>query len=192
MTPDGPLVPESLSPAARERVVERLKQLFAADELDLPAFEAKLERVFAARTAGELDAVAATLPAAPAHADVPAVAGTMPTVVSAFFSGHQQAVVTTVPQPLLVRAMLGYVELDLTAAAFPPGVTIIDVRAFLGYVSIRLPAGVRVESAGKALFGYFSHAGAEPLLGPSAEQRVVRIVGRALFGYAESAVGAGD
>ena len=62
MTPDGPLVPENLSPAARERVVERLKQLFAADELDLPTFEAQLERVFAARSVRDLEAVTATLP----------------------------------------------------------------------------------------------------------------------------------
>jgi predicted membrane protein len=73
------------------------------------------------------------------------------------------------------------VELDLTEATFEPGVTTIDVRAFMGYVQIRFPAGVRVESAGRALFGYFAIKGGAPGNAPS----VVRITGRAALGFAE-------
>lgn len=190
---DAPLVPDNLSPAARERVVERLKALFAADELDLPTFEAKLERVFAARTSRDLEAVASTLPAAPLPAGASNVPAVAPTVISGILSAQERAINSTVPRHLLVRAMLGYVELDLTGATFAPGVTTIDARALFGYVEIRLPTGVRVENEGKSRFGYFAVAGPPPgVAAGAAEERVVRIVGRALFGYTESSVASGD
>jgi predicted membrane protein len=93
-----------------------------------------------------------------------------------------------VPPDLRLRARLGYVELDLTDATFAPGVTTIDVRAFLGYVQIRFPPGVHVESHGRALFGFFSLKGA-PASAPDDTTRVVRIVGRATFGFAEGYTG---
>ena len=83
-----------------------------------------------------------------------------------------------VPRRLEVRGRLGYVELDLTGATFEPGVTVIDVRAFMGYVQIRFPAGVRVECLGRAFAGFFSLKGAARA-GAAEEPRVVQIVGRA-------------
>jgi len=192
MPPDSPAAPESLSPAARDRVVERLKELFAQDELDLAAFESKLERTFAARTSHDLEALIATLPALPALASAANAPALAPTIISGIVSGHKRAITSTVPRQLRVQAMLGYVELDLTGAVFAAGLTTIDARAFLGYVEIRLPAGVRVENEGRSLFGYFSVDGPPPAVtAGAADERVVRIVGRALFGYAESSI-AGD
>jgi hypothetical protein len=105
-----------------------------------------------------------------------------PVRVAALLSGNERAITGIVPRALQVRARLGYVELDLTGATFEPGVTAIDVRTLLGYAQIRLPAGVRVESEGRALFGFFA------LKGPSAPEdsaRVVRITGRATLGFAQ-------
>jgi hypothetical protein len=67
-------------------------------------------------------------------------------------------------------------------------VTEIDVRAFMGYVQIRLPPGVRVESRGHAIVGFFSLKG-RPERSEVATGPVVRVTGRAMFGFAECFVG---
>lgn len=173
-------------PAARDRIVELLAGHYAADRLSETDLEARLDRVYRATTERELQAIVADLPApAPAGAaNVPAVPDARRRIV-ALLSGQERRITETVPQDLRLRARLGYVELDLTEARFVAGVTTIDVRAFLGYVQIRLPAGVRVESHGRALCGFFAHKGA-PAPDASRDAPVVRIVGRALCGFAES------
>jgi hypothetical protein len=61
---------------------------------------------------------------------------------------------------------------------------VIDVRALMGYVQIRLPEGVRVESRGGALLGFFALKGGAP---PDERDSpsVVRLTGRATLGFAE-------
>jgi hypothetical protein len=49
-------------------------------------------------------------------------------------------------------------------------------------VQIRLPAGIRVESTGRALVGFFSLKGT----GAGDAPCVVRITGGAAFGFAET------
>ncbi|HWC74812.1 MAG TPA: DUF1707 domain-containing protein [Gemmatimonadales bacterium] len=162
-------------PAARERVIELLTQHFANDELTEAQLEARLKDVYAARTAADLDAVVAALPAS----------GLVPaqrtdTRISAMFSGQERKLAGIVPRQLTLNARMGYVELDLRDATFAPGVTTIDVHSFMGYVEIRLPEGIRVESHGRALFGYFAVKGLD-----EESDSVVRITGRAVFGYTE-------
>ena len=99
----------------------------------------------------------------------------------ATFSGQERKLAGVVPRNLKLRVRLGYVELDLTQATFGPGVTTIDVGAFMGYVQIRFPAGVRVETSGRALFGYFAIKGAV-----SDAPAIVKITGRARFGFVEA------
>ncbi len=103
--------------------------------------------------------------------------------VRALLSGQEQRLAGLLPRRLELRARMGYVELDLTRATFQQGVTEIDVRSFAGYVQIRLPPGVRVESHGRALFGFFSLRGSDAGAGETAP--LVRITGRAMFGFAE-------
>ena len=106
------------------------------------------------------------------------------------FSGHESNLVSVVPRVWKLRARLGYIELDLTRAAFEPGVTTIDVGAFMGYVQLRLPADVRVENRGGAVFGFFSlkGEGASGTGEPTESVKVVRITGRATFGFAEATI----
>jgi predicted membrane protein len=101
-------------------------------------------------------------------------------MIRATLSGQERKLAGTVPQELLLVARMGYVELDLRDAVFPPGVTVIDVRSFIGYVEIRLPEGIRVENHGSALFGYFAVRGLD-----EDSDSIVRITGRAVCGYAE-------
>lgn len=176
-------LPEPLPSEARERVVDLLTRHFANDAVTELELETRLAGVYAATTRPELDAVVADLP--PLTAVTPAARGTPATAIAALFSGQERALTGTVPDELSVRARLGYVELDLTRATFAPGVTTIDVRALLGYVQIRLPPGVRVESTGRALFGFFALKGRGGGRQTS-DAPIVRITGLAAFGFAEA------
>ena len=190
--PSSRLPARPIGPDARERVVEALTQHFAGDRITEADLEDRLERVYAATTGPELEAILADLPG-----NVPAVAGaSVPALpeedvavrrVFALLSGQQQKLTGTVPSRLLVRSHLGYVELDLTRATFARGVTTIDVRALMGYVQVFLPQGVRVECHGRAVAGYFAFKGASRAGGDDAPA-VVRITGRALMGFAEVVV----
>jgi hypothetical protein len=177
-----------VAPAERDRVVEVLTHHFADDRISAEDLEARLERVYHATSGAELEAVIADLPAALPVKAAAAVPAESPQRIRALFSGQEQRVSGVVPGRLEVRSRLGYVELDLTGATFEPGVTEIDVRAFLGYVQIRFPAGVRVESRGHAILGFFSLKGRSEA---DAGAPVVRITGRAMFGFAECFVGGG-
>lgn len=177
-------------PDARERVVERLGRLFADDQITQADLEARLERVYRTTSPAELEAIVADLPAESTAGEpgtsVAATGGE--TRIRAFMAAVERQWSGPVPRRLDVRGSLGYVELDLSDATFDPGVTVIDVRAFMGYVQLRFPAGVRVESQGRAFAGFFSLKGA----GEKGSERVVRIVGRAAFGFVEGFVAAGE
>jgi hypothetical protein len=159
--------------AARDRVIQVLTRHFANDDLTEAQLDARLQAVYAAATLPELDAILA---------DLPALGGADKTEdVIATFSGQERKLGGVVPRSLRLRARLGYVELDLTQARFEPGVTTIDVRAFMGYVQIRFPPGVRVETSGRAFLGYFASKGAT-----GDAPSVVRITGRASLGFVEA------
>jgi hypothetical protein len=179
------------SPDARERVVDALTRLYADDRISEAELEARLERVYHATSAAELEAILADLPASvPTTASHPTRTDIRPAHrISATFSSQEQRLSGIVPRRLELRGRLGYVELDLTGATFEAGLTEIDVRAFMGYVQIRFPAGVRVESHGRALFGFFALKGSTAAGADAAS--IVRVTGRATFGFAECWVGGG-
>jgi len=191
--PAAPPAAVPIPPAAVDRVVNVLAQRFAQDELTQEDLEARLERVYAATTMAQLGAVIADLEIVetPAPAAPPAVQASRTERVTALFSGQERRITGVVPAALDLRARLGYVEVDLTRAVFEPGITVVDVRAFMGHVQLRLPPHVRVESSGRAIFGFFSLKGSGAAADdPSAP--VVRITGRALFGFAECLVTSGE
>lgn len=161
-----------LVPASRERIIELLKHHYANDALTEAELESRLKEAYAARTVADLENIVVDLPS-------PAVTRT-DTIIKATLSGQERKLSGLVPRELSLRPRLGYVELDLRDATFAPGVTTIDVRAFMGYVEIRLPERVRVEMHGRALFGYFAVKGYD-----EDSECTVRITGRAVFGYAE-------
>ena len=157
---------------SRERIIEQLKQYYANDELTEAEFESRLKEAHAARTIPDLENIVADLPALVApRADLR---------ISATLSGQERKLTGIAPREITVRSRMGYVEVDLRDARFAPGVTTIAVRSFMGYVEIHLPVGVRVESHGHALFGYFALKGLD-----EESQSIVEIRGRAIFGYVE-------
>jgi len=182
-----------VSPADRDRVVQVLTRHYTEDRLSDEDLETRLDRVYRVSTLPELNAIVADLASGPA-ARAPAAAAPVarradaslvptPRRYRVLLSGREQSVTGVVPEKVRVRARLGYIELDLSRATFEPGVTRINVRAMMGYVKVILPHGVRVESDGRGLFGYFAVGG----MGSSdpASRHVVHITGRALFGFAE-------
>jgi hypothetical protein len=183
--------PAPLAPSAVQRVVELLGRAYAADHLTQADLEARLDRAYRVTTLAQLDALVADLDVAEApeaEALTPtAAADTLPDMpgrrITAVLSGREQRLVGVMPRRLHIRARLGYVELDLSDATFAPGVTEIDVRALAGYVQLRLPPGVHVESDGQGLFGFFAERGRA--VAASAGAPVVHITGRAVFGFAE-------
>ncbi len=187
----GPAIP----PSARERAVEALTRGYAEDQLTEDELEERLDRAYRATTLAELEALTANLPvartaetraaatAAAKHASKTSLAPA-PRRIKAVLSGHEAVVAGPVPRRMSVKSVMGYVELDMRRADFEPGVTVVDVRSVMGYVRILLPTDVRVESDGRALLGYFSfRGGSSP--GVTDRERVVRITGRAVMGYAE-------
>lgn len=186
-----------VSPEARDRAVDVLTRSFASDQLSEEQLETLLDRVYRATTLAELKSLIGNLPV-PASgagtavdpAEAPPSALERPVRVRALLSGQEQKLTGTVPRRLELRARLGYVEMDLTHATFAPGVTEIDARAQMGYVEIRLPGDVQVENHGGAIFGYFALKG--PGLSDTVpSDRIVRITGRAIMGYAECHVARG-
>ena len=169
-----------------------LTRHFAGDLLSEAELESRLQRVYAATTDGELAAIVGDLPQLPAE-EASAVPAAVPVRINALCSGQESKLAGEVPRAVMLRARLGYVELDLTRATFAPGLTTIDVRAFMGYVQIRFPAGVRVESEGHAVFGFFALKGGGSSGSPDEPARcVVRVTGRAVFGFAEVFVRSGS
>ena len=166
--PDLPDLPA----AARERVIDVLTRYFASDQLTEAQLDARFQAVYEAKSLRELDAIIADLPALgePEMSDIRAT-----------LSGQEPKLAGVVPRHLKLRARLGYIELDLTQATFEPGVTTIEVGVFSGYIQIRFPAGVRVETSGRAFLGYFAIKGTV-----ADAPAVVRIVGRVNLGFVEA------
>ena len=157
---------------SRERIIEQLKRHYANDELTEAEYESRLKEAYAARSVADLENIVADLPAP--------LTPRGDTTIRATLSGQERRLAGLLPNEITVRSRMGYIELDLRDATFAPGVTTIDVRSFMGYVEIHLPEGVRVENHGRALFGYFAMKGLD-----EDSESVVRITGRAVFGYAE-------
>ena len=150
--------------------------------------EDRLDLVYAAQSAAQLQSVLAGLPPMPndtldagaAPLIAPSSAMPMRGVVLAVLGGAARKGSWLLPRELKVVAIMGGVEIDLREAKFAPGVTQIDVTAFMGGVKIIVPRGVRVEILGAAVMGGFeTDAGDAAALDPN--QPVLRVTGLAIM-----------
>jgi hypothetical protein len=181
---DQPPIPAqrvpALSPAAREEAIAQLTEGFAQDHLTLEEFEHRVAAAYAARSSTELETLTHDLVSAAArHAVATAVAPTS-TQLSAVFSSMERGGIVEVPQRLILRAIAGNIELDLSHARFAPGVTEIVVRAFMGNVELKLPPGVQVENQGSAFLGSFE-AHVSGFTSTRRGRSIVRLVGRVVM-----------
>ncbi len=179
----------------RERVAQALCLHFAEDHIGMESLDQRLAGTYAAPTFAQLQQVIADLPMLsreqldPGLAPVLAPSNVVPPrgFVMAVMGGVGRKGSWLIPRHLKVFAILGGAEIDLRDAKFGPGVTEIDVTAFMGGVEIVVPLGVRVEIMGGAFMGGFeSDAGDSNALDPS--QPVLRVSGLAIMGGVEVTV----
>jgi hypothetical protein len=170
----------------RDFVVNLLAEAYAADRLSVEDLDARLALVYRAQSMAELEQSLRD-PARPelSLADeyrLVANEAVVPErgVAVAFMGGFDVKGGWLVPRHFKVWAIMGGGDLDLREARFAPGVTQIDVVAFMGGVDLQLPPGVRLEVTGAGFLGGFSHEAGVPVEEPNAP--VVRVSGAAIAG----------
>jgi hypothetical protein len=170
-------------------VVQTLCLHFAADHLTMDSLEGRLALAYEAPSLARLEQLVSDLPAldsnklGPTHPPLFAPPSSAPErgFVMAILGGVSRKGNWMVPRHLKVMVVLGGAEIDLRDGRLSPGVTQIDVMAFMGGVEITVPPGVRVESMGGAFLGGFeSSAGDSSAYDPGAP--VLRVSGIAIMG----------
>ena len=182
------------SDADRDRVAEVLRAAAADGRLSIDELDERLDRLYAAKTYGELEPVIEDLPGlggvlrpsqAPAVApkrDVPERVGGAPTsrVAKAIFGGVARRGQWVVPTRYLIKAVFGGVDLDLREARLESQEVTIESKAVFGGVSIVVPPDVTVIMEGTGIFGGFG--GDAEDVQPPAGAPIVRVTGKAVFG----------
>ncbi len=192
--------PHQPVPLKREKdhTVNVLGDHFAADNLTVEEYEARLDSVYAATTTEQLEGLLSGLPVLARPSDdtqeqVAPVARAQATSVRE--RGFQIGVmgvyirkgVWTPPRHLYTVAVMGGAGLDFREARMPPGVTKVYAMAVMGGVEILVPPGLAVESHGFGIMGGFDgvdQAGVET--DPDAPRLVIK--GFACMGAVEVAV----
>lgn len=180
----------------KDRVVQALIDHYAADNLTVEEFEARLDTAYAAGTPAELEGLLAGLPELAGQPEEPAV----PTVQRvpaeavrdtgfqiAIMGGYEKKGEWTPPRKMYSLAMMGGAGLDFREAKMPPGVTEVNILAIMGGVEVLVPPGLAVETHGFGLMGGFDgvdQAGVDR--DPDAPRLLIR--GMAIMGGVEVAV----
>lgn len=160
----------------------------AEGRLSVTELEERLDRVYAAKTVGELQPltrdlpVGQAMPVAPRPAAVPSDRiggrGTSSAAV-AVMSGSERKGHWTVPPTFNAFALMGGVVLDLTNARFEDRETTIQAVAIMGGIDIKVPDDITVHVTGVGFMGAFvDEAG---VIGPEGAP-VVKVTGFAFWG----------
>jgi hypothetical protein len=176
---------------ARERVIARLSDAFARDELDVDEFERRVTVAHTTDVLAQIEELVADLAAAvTTTALVPATVTMVaagegqeapPQTVYAVFGGVDRRGAWTVPRNFRVIAMMGGASLDLREARFPRGVVDLEVKAIFGGVQILVPPGLAVEVNGSAIMGGFQNVNRSPPT-PDPDAPLLRVRGLAIMG----------
>ena len=179
------------SNADRERFAKILHDAMAEGRLTVGELEERLDKVYAAKTFGELEPVIRDLPVAlarPAAQPTPALGhpriggrGTSSSAI-AIMSGSDRKGPWTIPPTFTALAVMGGVEIDLTQARFESRETVIQAFALMGGVEIRVPEDVTVHVTGGGFMGGFENK--VYTQGPPGSP-VVRVTGFAMMGGVE-------
>ncbi len=178
----------------RERVARVLHDAMAEGRLTVNELEERLDKVYSAKTFGDLEPLLRDLPvgnqarslAVPTPALAPVTSnriggrGTSSNAI-AIMSGTDRKGVWTVPPTFTSFALMGGVEIDLTEARFEDAETTIQAFAFMGGIDIYVPDDIVVQVNGTGFMGAFeNHAQNQAQPRPGAP--LVKITGLALMG----------
>jgi hypothetical protein len=194
----GQSITPSVSPAERDRVIAELTERFAHDQLTMDEFERRAAAAYAATSPAALTLLTADFNrpiAAAGPASSVAARVSAPIRIGAVLGSIVRDGMMAVPSRLEVRSIAGNVELDLTRALFAPGITEIDVTAFMGNIEIQLPPYVGLEDHVSTVLGSFEYRRqprAASWAAGSAVNSVVRFTGRVVMSSVEVVVRADD
>lgn len=156
---DDPVLLRRVSDLEREEVADVLRRSAGEGRLTYVEVEDRLEKVYAAKTYGELVEVTADLPEAVAPQPV-AVVQPAPRRINVFLSDAKRTGPWLAEQRQDVTALLGGVILDYTEAQIPHPEIFIEARAVLSDIKIRVPANAVVHLEGQPILGSISEKGA--------------------------------
>ncbi|CAM3870346.1 DUF1707 domain-containing protein [Nocardiopsis rhodophaea] len=173
---DNALPPERLraSHADRERVFDVLRSAVEDGRLDISEFEERAERVYRARTLGELPAITRDLVPADRQPIQP-YAGP----VTAFFGDVRRSGRWVLRAEEYVAAVGGTADVDLREALMMRSRVRMNAFSLFGRVRIRVPEGIDVRMGGRAFLGRRT-SGARPP--EESDAPVLEIEGFSLFG----------
>lgn len=191
---DLPAVPEPheirASNTDRERVAKILHDAMAEGRLTVGELEERLDKVYAAKTMGELEPVTRDLPVGQqlARTATPSRALAVPndrvggratsSSAIAVMAGTGRKGEWTIAPTFNAFALMGGVELDLTQARFEERETTIQAFALMGGIDITVPDDITVHVTGIGFMGAFEdHA---RVTGPEGAP-VVKITGFAMW-----------
>ena len=172
---------------ARERVLERLSDAFAQDQLGLEEFEARVDGAYQASTEPGLNALVrdlAPLPAPPRTEHATTSGAASSSRVLAVLGNVERRGRFRLVSGFRATSVLGNIELDLRDVPFPDGVTEIRVRAVLGNIELIVPPQLAVECEGNGILASFASLNRMPAEGGEGGP-VLRVVGSALLGNVE-------
>ncbi len=188
------------SDADRDHVAKLLGEALAEGRLDAEEHSERIERVYAAKTLGELRPLVADLPvhfAPPSTGAAPSgtpasvrIGGDVgmpgaPDRVTAVFGEQKRRGRWLVRNGLDVKAVLGSVELDLTEAVLEQRELHVSLTSILGEVKLIVPEGVMVVDEGTSILGERNME--LPATGPyTADTPIVHVHGFALLGNVEA------
>jgi uncharacterized protein DUF1707/cell wall-active antibiotic response 4TMS protein YvqF len=184
----------------RERVAQVLNTAMAEGRLTVNELEERLDKVYSAKTFGDLEPLLRDLPAGSQIMRLPLApppAGSSPaplpapssriggrgtsTGAVAIMSGTDRKGIWTVPPTFTSFALMGGIEIDLTQARFEEAETTIQAFAFMGGIDIYVPDDIIVQVNGVGFMGAFeNHARNQGQPVPGAP--LVKITGLAVWG----------
>ncbi|MEV6005222.1 DUF1707 domain-containing protein [Streptomyces sp. NPDC051976] len=181
------------SDADRDRISDILREALAEGRLDAAEHSERLDRVYAAKTLGELEPLVRDLPVGrPPGVTVPAPAprgyaadltGENPNLVG-ILGGAERKGRWRVGSRITAVAIMGGVEIDLTEATFTAPELVIHCTAIMGGVSIRLPENVTLRGGG--VVGIMGGSDVKAFEAPDSGAPVVRVDGLAFWGGVEA------
>jgi hypothetical protein len=181
------------SDADRDRVADILREALAEGRLDSAEHSERLDRLYAAKTMGELEPLVRDLPAgrtvshaapAPAaHGYAGDGSGENPNLVG-ILGGAERKGRWRVGHKITAVAILGGVEIDLSEATFTAPELVIHCTAVMGGVSIKLPENVTLRGGG--VIGIMGGSDIKAYESAEPGAPVVRVDGVAFWGGVEA------